>query len=458
MSDESGVNDLGEVEICEYSDSESDYNIGLISESAECEQLGFSNIQSVISTSNKKLPTRLITETEACDLKMLFFGNTSITFDPEWHEQAFVFNPALSYGLLQHKGGPCGLLSAVQAHLIRQLLFDKRRTIDDLSNDRAENVPLKQPSSPTNQGANFSPSKLLNTPEPKRRQCLIQALAHILWQAGDHQEAVVAAPSSRQISDVSDRLYKDGIVETLLLTRFSKLEDLEKFFLEQSEQLESPGSCVCFLYSTVLSRGVERIKNEMDDPSNCLIGHHGYCTQEMVNLFLVGRAVSNVFDHEIVLCQASEEASCKDSGGGRLVLSGLNKQSDIGFLSLFEHYDSCTVGKFYKCPVYPIWVVLSESHFTIVFALKEEVAADGVASSKDDSTGQVDLWAPFDLYYYDTLGKQDTEISLNISPPNSNSDKELPEANNDKIPPLEHCIRTKWKNAIINWHGLESSQ
>lgn len=63
----------------------------------------------------------------------------------------------------------------------------------------------------------------------------------------------------------------------------------------------------------------------------------------MVNLFLIGRAVSNVFDHEIVLCQTSEDSASNESGGGRLVLSGLNQQSEIGLLSLFEHYDSCIV-------------------------------------------------------------------------------------------------------------------
>lgn len=41
----------------------------------------------------------------------------------------------------------------------------------------------------------------------------------------------------------------------------------------------------------------------MDDPNGTLIGCHGYCTQEMVNLLLTGCAVSNVFDGTVMLDQ-----------------------------------------------------------------------------------------------------------------------------------------------------------
>lgn len=29
------------------------------------------------------------------------------------------------------------------------------------------------------------------------------------------------------------------------------------------------------------------------------------------------------------------------------------------------------------------------------------------------------------------------------------------EKDEDLIPPLEHCIRTKWKGAVIEWNGTE---
>ena len=41
-----------------------------------------------------------------------------------------------------------------------------------------------------------------------------------------------------------------------------------------------------------------------------------------------------------------------------------------GLLSLFEHYDSIVVGDHLKTPVYPIWLICSESHFTVLFGLQ----------------------------------------------------------------------------------------
>lgn len=56
--------------------------------------------------------------------------------------------------------------------------------------------------------------------------------------------------------------------------------------------------------------------------------------QELVNLLLTGKAVSNVFNNVIEL----------DSGNGNItILKGITSRSDIGLLSLFEHYDVCQV-------------------------------------------------------------------------------------------------------------------
>lgn len=56
--------------------------------------------------------------------------------------------------------------------------------------------------------------------------------------------------------------------------------------------------------------------------------------QELVNLLLTGRAVSNVFNDVVEL----------DSGDGNTtLLRGIEARSDIGFLSLFEHYNVCQV-------------------------------------------------------------------------------------------------------------------
>ena len=99
--------------------------------------------------------------------------------------------------------------------------------------------------------------------------------------------------------------------------------------------------------------------DDMDMKDCPLMGAHGYCSQEMVHLLLFGEATSNTFDGDKVL------------EGADFTLKGVQRQSDIGLLSLFEHYDSIVVGNYLKTPVYPIWLVCAESHFTVLFGLHQ---------------------------------------------------------------------------------------
>ena len=57
------------------------------------------------------------------------------------------------------------------------------------------------------------------------------------------------------------------------------------------------------------------------------------------------------------------------------------------------------VGTFYKTPVVPIWVVCSESHFSVIFCLNRELVSNWKAERR------------FDLLYYDGLANQVREIN-----------------------------------------------
>lgn len=45
---------------------------------------------------------------------------------------------------------------------------------------------------------------------------------------------------------------------------------------------------VLLLVSLMLTRGVEAVRGDMDESNNPLSAMHGYCTQELVNLILLG--------------------------------------------------------------------------------------------------------------------------------------------------------------------------
>ncbi|KAM9698642.1 putative ubiquitin carboxyl-terminal hydrolase MINDY-4 isoform 2-T2 [Dama dama] len=342
----------------------------------------------------------------AKDIKTILFGSSFCCFNEEWKLQSFSFNDSVSlkYGIVQNKGGPCGVLAAVQGCVLQKLLFE-----GDSSSDCARLQPSNA----------------------RRTHCLALAIADIVWRAGGRERAVVTLASGTQHFSPTGKYKADGVLETLILHSLTCYEELVTFLQQSIRQFEAgPYGCVLLTLSAILSRSTELVRQDFDVPTSHLIGAHGYCTQELVNLLLTGKAVSNVFNDVVEL----------DSGNGNItLLKGISSRSDIGFLSLFEHYNVCQVGCFLKTPRFPIWVVCSESHFSVLFSQQLELL-------RDWRTERL-----FDLYYYDGLANQQEQIRLTVD-----TTQTVPEdRDNGLVPPLELCIRTKWKGASVNWNGSE---
>ncbi|KAG8443471.1 hypothetical protein GDO86_012027 [Hymenochirus boettgeri] len=350
------------------------------------------NITAFLPSSIKQVEGTPIHLEQAVEIKKILFGSSLGCFSNEWKIQSFTFNnrDTVKYGFVQKKGGPCGVLAAVQGCVLKNLLFGKDGDL-----------------------------RVLQPSDSQRTYCLCKAISDILWRAGDSKEAVIALSSGRQQFSPAGRYKADGVLESLILYRTRKYEDLLSFVQHHISKFESgPFGCILFTVSIVLSRSVELLQKDFDVPTNSLIGAHAYCTQELVNLILTGRAVSNVFNDVMEL----------DSGNGNItLLKGIAHRSDIGFLSLFEHYSVCQVGSYLKTPKYPIWVICSESHFSILFCLRKELMSDWRIERR------------FDLYYYDGLANQQEQIRLTID----TASTYIEEQENDLTPPLDHCIRTK---------------
>ena len=62
---------------------------------------------------------------EAVALKTLLLGNATKVYPDGWLGQAFTFNNThgLAFGLIQKRGGPCGVLAVVQAFILKNLLY-----------------------------------------------------------------------------------------------------------------------------------------------------------------------------------------------------------------------------------------------------------------------------------------------------------------------------------------------
>mmetsp|Transcript_14732 Transcript_14732/g.21678 ORF Transcript_14732/g.21678 Transcript_14732/m.21678 type:complete len:555 (-) Transcript_14732:156-1820(-) len=365
------------------------------------------------------LDERDIDAETACGLRRLVFGDRDAAFNDAWANQGFPFNQSegLGFGLVQHQGGPCGAIAAVQALVLRHLLFPPP-------------------------GSVLAEGELPDWNQPSlgnQRVALCGAITEILWQAGGGTACTVALAIGGPKIERSQSYRPDGITERLRLFRFNQEDAARAFIMKNlSEFSSSQGSgVVCLVYSAMLSRTLARMEADMDGgltgESPQLMGQHGYAGQEMVNLLLVGCAHSNVFDGEQVMDDAG-------ASGDSITLRGIPQRSLIGFFTLFEAYEYVKVGMNFKVPNVPVWVICSESHYSVLFSPDKGLVKK--TSSRE-----------FDLFYYDELARQEEVIRLTINPRggyqgNDESDSEL-------IPPIDKVVRTRWKGATIDWNGSE---
>eukprot|EP01035_Chromulina_nebulosa_P017029 gene17029-22535_t len=133
--------------------------------------------------------------------------------------------------------------------------------------------------------------------------------------------------------------------------------------------------------------GIDNIRSDMDIPTNTLIGQYGHCTQELINLLLTGVASSNVQDGN------------SSFDGSAEILKGIEKSPKIGYLTHLESLRLCQVGRYYKVPELPIWVVGGSSHFSVLFSQDRKCNEE----TKDEKIFY-DLLRVFQLYDSDRCG------------------------------------------------------
>lgn len=237
------------------------------------------------------------------------------------------------WGLVQSHGGPCGVLAAVQAELLRILWFTETTT---------------------------------------PQLALAHAMAEILVRVATTSPAGSSDPVTNPVVRIVQPVDPNNSVwQELLLTESVNLvnvhsipklgnndgweDTVKEFVLEHLHSFHNSGGVLLLVMSLVATRTKEVILQEFDDSIGTrLTGQFGHCAQELINLLLTGQAVSNVFDNTL-------------SPSGDMVCRGIQARPGIGYLSQLEALRYCEVGSYYKTPRVPIWVVGSTSHFTVLF-------------------------------------------------------------------------------------------
>ncbi|KAL6885901.1 hypothetical protein ACP4OV_010162 [Aristida adscensionis] len=305
---------------------------------------------------------------------MVFGAGVSKAVLAQWSNQGIRFSSdaETTMGLVQHEGGPCGVLATVQAYVLKYLLF----FTDDLGNPEVSD-PLYTLGQRHFYHSSLATGDFSSLTDNGKMRALVHAMVEILFLCGTGKRGVVASITCVNCGEI-DAVLEGLSVESatdlqkvLRITTFTSRKDAFRVLLAKIPLFQSRLGAMLFLISALLSRGLDNIQADRDDPSQPLVtAPFGHASQEIVNLLLCGQAVPNVFDGKM------------DLGGG-MSLKGIPYSVEVGFLTLLESLNLCKVGQYLKCPKWPIWVVGSESHYTVLFALNPNVQEENELEERE---------------------------------------------------------------------------
>lgn len=271
---------------------------------------------------------------EALDL---LFGDDPLCLEDSkgWIKQGFSFCPHIPFGLAQNYGGPCGVLAAVQGFLTLELLQELHP-----SKDIALEIPFQ-------------------VEDSVRWNALTRALANMIARSTNaNANSFVLVLGKVDSYPVMESVIKCASKEEL----YRKIQDNLSFF-------QSDIGVLLFVLSMILTRGVEQVKKDRDDLSLPLVQRFGHSSQDLVNLCLFGKAVSNVHDGDKVL--GAEDNSAV--GDMDYCLKGITCEVPVGFMTSLEALRYSKVGSYYKNPLNPVWVIGSPSHYSILFGVDPNI-------------------------------------------------------------------------------------
>nr|CAG4717444.1 unnamed protein product [Naegleria fowleri] len=389
-------------------------------------------------------------------LKKLLIGSSSksSSLPSSWIQQGIYFyhhessdDDIFKYGIVQNEGGPCGVLAVIQSFIIRNYYFKKTQSHSEqyskFTNDmfmmnqlhllvdslydlfvhcvvRSRSLSTATTTTTTaTTTSNTTTTRTTRTTATRTTQSInastTSCFKMVKFQVHDplHDSFEKYSISYCTLNGL-DHVYE--YLENLVIPN---VNPFSSFYLNPNGT-----GLISYLCSILFSIGLDECIQQMSNALNSsFIVEFGYCSQELVNLLLIGYATSYVHDDD-------------DSSDHSLIEMNKelinSKTCPIGFLTILEYYDHVRVGNCLKHPTFPIWVVDFESHYSVLFE-KE----------------------PNELYYYDQFMKQEGDIHLSLKLHQNNSAIVTTTDSTNNDIPLENVIRTRWKNCSIDWNGTE---
>ncbi|XP_055066140.1 ubiquitin carboxyl-terminal hydrolase MINDY-3 isoform X1 [Misgurnus anguillicaudatus] len=277
-------------------------------------------------------------------------GGVSASLFGRW-SQGLVFSESERTALEQFEGGPCAVIAPVQAFLLKNILFNSEGSNwRDISEEEQRTVLCS------------TLSEILES------ACLNKPLAFHLatWPRAkttdSHPEPESSQPTDTPTALAAEELGFEGFHSVIQKRTLRNVSELREAVLSLYDTWRNKFGVLLFLYSVILTKGIENIKNEIEDTSEPLIDPvYGHGSQSLINLLVTGHAVSNVWDGD------------RECSG--MKLHGIHQQASVGFLTLMESLRYCKVGACLKSPKFPIWILGSETHLSVFFTKEMALVA-----------------------------------------------------------------------------------
>lgn len=284
-------------------------------------------------------------------------GAVSASLFGRW-SQGLVFSESERTALEQFEGGPCAVIAPVQAFLLKNILFNSEGSNwRDISEEEQRTVLCS------------TLSEILES------ACLNKPLAFHLatWPRAkttdSHPEPESSQPTDTPTALAAEELGFEGFHSVIQKRTLRNVSELREAVLSLYDTWRNKFGVLLFLYSVILTKGIENIKNEIEDTSEPLIDPvYGHGSQSLINLLVTGHAVSNVWDGD------------RECSG--MMLHGIHQQASVGFLTLMESLRYCKVGACLKSPKFPIWILGSETHLSVFFTKEMALVAPESSSEQ----------------------------------------------------------------------------
>ncbi|XP_061861469.1 inactive ubiquitin carboxyl-terminal hydrolase MINDY-4B [Colius striatus] len=352
----------------------------------------------------------------AMGLRKLLFGNGFHHFSCEWANACFRFREPhsdLAYALEAGKGGTRAILMAVQAHIIKYLLFIRNTEYTHLE-------------------------RLCQVSRQEQGQALATALADMLWATAGSR-VVVCLTSTASHTTAHGHYKADSLTERIQLFEFSEKAAAQQFIFDHIDCFKGEGShgVILFLYSLLFSRTLERVQEDLGCTATpllkCSFGSVT-CTQALLSLLLTGCASPHKLD-------GGPEPRPGSQGGEARQRRGM-----VGYLRWDRAQPEQQVCAALRTPRLPVWLCSLSGRHSVLFGTDSLLLSHWRAERV------------FHLYFYNGQRERTETAWLTVDTHShlwEEDHREDSSSTGKRHPSLEMAIRTKWAGATVSWNGTE---